>query len=124
MKLKSQTRKGIQSQTNKPNTTFSMPTAPLPKLQSYKRTPLITDIEKELIHKSTSQVSNTDFVKAWMTCKTVKQVAEKLGLNRSQVSAKAGDLRKKGVTLPTKQSNYVDPNSVEALNKIVKRYSK
>lgn len=84
---------------------------------------LIED-RKILTHKSTAQVSNADFVKAWMTLKTNQEVADKLGLTKEQASAKATSLRAKGVNLPKKLVSSIDPNSVDALNKIVKRYSK
>lgn len=73
--------------------------------------------------KSITDVSNADFVKVWMTSKTNLEVAKKLHLTPGQTTSRASFLRNKGVNLPRKLNAH-DPNSVEALNKIVKKYSR
>jgi hypothetical protein len=67
-------------------------------------------------------IDSVEFVKTWMTSKTVSEVAEKLDLNKTQVSSKANNLRSLGVKLPNKRVQAED--SIEALNQIVARYTK
>lgn len=62
-------------------------------------------------------INNRKFVTAWMTCDTVSDVARKLKLTNTQVSAKANSLRKKGVKLPAKHRGEAS-DSVEDLNAI------
>jgi len=67
-------------------------------------------------------INNRKFVTAWMTCETVSDVARKLKLTNTQVSAKANNLRTKGVKLPHKQKGEIE-DTVEDLNAIVAKYN-
>lgn len=69
-------------------------------------------------------IDSTEFVRAWMTSKTVDEVAKKMDLPVTSVSSKANNLRAKGVKLPKMQRPAADPNSVEELNKLVAKYQK
>jgi hypothetical protein len=68
-------------------------------------------------------VDNVHFVRTWMTQETLKKVADKLGISdaSASASAKAANLRAKGVNLPRKQSGAVV--SVDELNAIIDKYN-
>lgn len=68
--------------------------------------------------------TNIKFVNAWVDAVNrsagVKSVAQKLDISIESASAKANQLRKKGVELP-KMPIRKDDNDVEMLNAIIER---
>lgn len=72
-----------------------------------------------------AQVDNRDFVVAWMTAKTIQDVAKALNINQAAARNKARYLRSKGVSLPKLHYPLKD-NSLEVaqLNSLVKKYQK
>lgn len=76
------------------------------------------------IIRRTAMVTSKRFVKTWMEHDTVGQVAQKLNLSKSGTSARATQLRKKGVKLPTKIHPRSFDYNVDELNDIINQYSK
>jgi len=63
--------------------------------------------------------TSEQFVKAWQSSGSLKEVADKLGISRNNVSNRAAYYRKKGVRLKTiSRSSSGAKIDVEALNKI------
>jgi hypothetical protein len=73
--------------------------------------------------KPQTQIDSYEFTKTWMTSNSLNDVCERPEITDTQASAKANNLRKRGVKLP-KMSRRPDKNSVEELNKLVERYAK
>lgn len=67
-----------------------------------------------------AKATNEEFVQAWMSCGTIKEVAARTGLKPSGVTSRAAWMRMKGVKLP-KLSKGPTPLDVDALNKLIKQ---
>lgn len=64
-----------------------------------------------------NKVSNEEFIVAWMNSESIDEVADKTGLQYSMISAKACNLRRKGVLLPKyRRAAEID---IDQLNKII-----
>ena len=59
---------------------------------------------------------DVEFVKVWMQCATVREVASHFDVTEIKVSQKASMLRHKGVKLPLKQKHI---NQIDKLNKLI-----
>lgn len=68
------------------------------------------------------RIDNTEFVKTWLRCSTIEEVALAFDTQASLVSAKASSLRAKGVNLPKKLRN--SKSEVDKLNDIIKKYNR
>jgi hypothetical protein len=66
-----------------------------------------------------AHTSPEDFVLAWRECKSVREVAERLGMLPTSVYIRANRLRKKGVHLPSLSNNKLTEQRVEALNRLL-----
>ena len=70
-----------------------------------------------------AQVTNQEFVVAWVTSRTLDDVMKATGLSRSAASAKANNLRKAGVKLhkfTTREK--LDDFAIAQLNAVVNKY--
>lgn len=73
--------------------------------------------------KPSVAIDSQKFVQLWMQKKNPTKVAEQLGLKRHSVLDKASRLRRRGVELPI-YKDETDPNNIDELNKIIRRYRK
>ncbi|KKK56234.1 hypothetical protein LCGC14_3066570 [marine sediment metagenome] len=63
--------------------------------------------------------TSEQFVKAWQSSSSIKEVANKLGLSSNNVSNRAAYYRKKGVRLKIMPRRFGGPRiDIEALNKL------
>jgi hypothetical protein len=70
------------------------------------------------------RVSNREFITAWMTSKTKKEVAERCDSTVSAITVRASYLRQKGVELPTFHNAIDKDQDIDKLNKLVRKLQK
>lgn len=88
-------------------------------LHSKKQQPPVVHTTKRYAPRI--MIDNTVFVKAWLQYETVGDVAQHLDVSVAAASAKASNLRSKGVKLPIKRNLKTE---VDKLNTLIARFKK